>query len=122
MDLTLKDVLYILKLKGNIFSLTTTLEPKGVQFSSKEELISVKIGSHQIFFDKHFKHCSGHEVGIDIYPTPSTYLLLHKLWTSILSISCLDVQVFVLLLQPPLSLVFLPRILCILYQLFNFQI
>jgi hypothetical protein len=64
MVLTLMDVLYIPKLMVNAFYLTKALETKGVQLSSKGQLISLKIGTHEIFFDKVFKHGSGRLLGI----------------------------------------------------------
>jgi hypothetical protein len=71
MDLTLKDVLYIPKLMVNLFSLTKALGTKGVHLSSKGQLISLKIGTHEIFFDKVFKHGSGRLLGIEIHPNPN---------------------------------------------------
>jgi hypothetical protein len=71
MDLTLKDVLYIPKLMVNLFSLTNALETKGVQLSSKGQLISLKIGTHEIFFDMVFKHGSRQPLGIQIHPNPN---------------------------------------------------
>jgi hypothetical protein len=71
MDLTLKDVLYIPKLMVNLFSLTKALETIGVQLSSKGHLVSLKIGTHEILFDKVFKHGSGRLLRIDIHPNPN---------------------------------------------------
>jgi hypothetical protein len=73
MNLTLKDVLYIPKLIVNLFSLTKALEAKGVQRSSKGQLISLKIGTHEIFFDKVFKHGSGRLLGIEIHPKTKSH-------------------------------------------------
>jgi hypothetical protein len=70
MNLTPKDVLYIPKLMVNSFSLTKALEPKGVQLCSKRQLILLKIGTHNIFFDKVFKHGSGRLLGIEMHPNP----------------------------------------------------
>jgi hypothetical protein len=70
MDLTLKDVLYIPKLKVNKFSLTKALETQGVKLSSQGQLISLINGQHEICFDKVFKHGSGRLLGIDFHPNP----------------------------------------------------
>jgi hypothetical protein len=55
----------------NLFSFTKALETKGVQLSSKVQLISLKIGTREIFFDKVFKHGSGRLLGIEIHPIPN---------------------------------------------------
>jgi hypothetical protein len=71
MDLTLKDVLYIPKLIVNLVPLTKSLETKGLQLSSEEQLIYLNIGTYEIFFDKDFKHCSKRLLGIEIHPNPN---------------------------------------------------
>jgi hypothetical protein len=79
-NLTLKDILYIPKLMVNLYSLTKALETKEVHLSSKGQLISLKIGTHEIFFDKVLKHGSGRLLGIEIHLNPNHIAATAQTW------------------------------------------
>jgi hypothetical protein len=81
-DIVLQDFLYIPKLMLNLFSLTKAIENTGVSLSSKGQIISLTVGTTEIYFDKIYKHGSGCLLGIEIHPTPITLLPLLRLWTS----------------------------------------
>jgi hypothetical protein len=67
----LQYVLYIPKLMVNLFSLTKAISTKGVQLSSKGQIITLQIGKNENFFDIIFQHGSGQLLGIKIHPNPN---------------------------------------------------
>jgi hypothetical protein len=69
-DIVLQDVVYVPKLMVNWFSLTKAIENTGVAQSSIGQIISLTVGTTEIYFDKVFKHGSGRLLGIKIHPTP----------------------------------------------------
>jgi hypothetical protein len=68
-DITLQVVLFIPKLMVNLLSLTKAIKNTGVALSSKCQIISLNVGTTEIYFDKAFKHESWCLLGIEIYPT-----------------------------------------------------
>jgi hypothetical protein len=58
-DIVLQDVLHIPKLMVNLFSLTKAIEHTGVALSSKDQIISLTVGTTDIYFYKVYKHGSG---------------------------------------------------------------
>jgi hypothetical protein len=70
-EVILQDVLYIPKLMVNLFSLTKAISTKGVQLSNKGQIITLKIGKNEIFFDTIFQHGSGQLLGIDLHLIPN---------------------------------------------------
>jgi hypothetical protein len=55
----------------NLLSLTKAIEHKGGTLSSKGQIISLTVGTTEIYFDKVYKHESGRPLGIEIHPTPN---------------------------------------------------
>jgi hypothetical protein len=55
----------------NLFSLTKAISTKGVQLSNKGQIITLKIGKNEIFFDTVFQHGSGQLLGIELHPIPN---------------------------------------------------
>jgi hypothetical protein len=51
-DIDLQDVLYIPKLMVNLFSLTKAIEHTSVALSNKGQIISLTVGTTEIYFDK----------------------------------------------------------------------
>jgi hypothetical protein len=70
-EVILQDVPYIPKLMVNLFSLTKASSTKGVQLSNKGQIITLKIGKNEIFFDTIFQDGSGQLLGIEIHPIPN---------------------------------------------------
>jgi hypothetical protein len=70
-DIVLQDVLYIPTLMVNMFSLTKSIDHTEVALSSKCQIISLTVGSTEIYFDKVYKHGPGRLFGIEIHPTPN---------------------------------------------------
>jgi hypothetical protein len=72
-EVTLQDVLYVPKLMVNLCSVTKAIQTKGVQLSSRGEIMimTLFIGKNEIFFDIIFKHGSGQLLGIELHPSPN---------------------------------------------------
>jgi hypothetical protein len=69
-EVILQVVLYIPKLMVNLFSLTKAISTKCVQLSNKGQIITLKIGKNEIFFDTIFQNGSGQLLGIELHPIP----------------------------------------------------
>jgi hypothetical protein len=67
-EVILQDELYIQKLMVNLFSLSKAISTKGVQLSSKGQIITLQIEKNAVFFDSIFQHGSGKLLGIEILP------------------------------------------------------
>jgi hypothetical protein len=70
-EVIIKDVLYTPKLMVNLFSLTKAISTKGVQLSNKGQIITLKIGKNEIFFDIFFQQGSGQLLVIELHPIPN---------------------------------------------------
>jgi hypothetical protein len=51
--------------------LTKAIEHTGVSLISKDQILSLVVGTTEILFDTVYKHGSGRLLGIEIHPTPN---------------------------------------------------
>jgi hypothetical protein len=70
-DIVLQDVLYIPTLMVNLLSLTKSIAHPGVLLSNRGQILSLTVGTTEIYFDKVYKNGLGHLIGIKIHPTPN---------------------------------------------------
>jgi hypothetical protein len=65
------------KFDGQMFVLTKAISTKGVQISSKGQIITLQIGKNEIFFDSIFQHGSG-----QLFKPFGHQHVTHYVWTS----------------------------------------
>jgi hypothetical protein len=92
-EVILQDVLYMPKLMVNLFSLTKEISTKGVQLSNKGQIITLKIGKNEIFFDTIFQHGSGQLWVLNCTLFQITEQPLLILWISTRYTPCMDILI-----------------------------